>query len=46
VVNTDRILDEGTGDVYIIIGVTHPATLTGAPVDVVLDLKRITAQTA
>ena len=44
-VNTDRVVDEGTGDVFIIIGVTRPATLTGAPVDVVLDLKRISAQT-
>ena len=45
-VNTDRVVDEGTGDVFIIIGVTRPATLTGAPVDVVLDLKRISAQTS
>ena len=44
-VNTDRVVDEATGDVFIIIGVTRPATLTGAPVDVVLDLKRISAQT-
>lgn len=46
VVNTDRIKDESTGDVYIIIGVTKPPTTIGAPVDTVLDLKRISASTA
>jgi hypothetical protein len=46
VVNTDRIKDEATGDTYIIIGVTTPPTIIGAPVDLVLDLKRISAQTS
>lgn len=46
VLNTDRILDERTGDVFIIIGVTKPPTTIGAPVDTVLDLKRISASTA
>lgn len=46
VVNTDRIMDERTGDVFIIIGVTKPPTTIGAPVDTVLDLKRVTASTA
>lgn len=46
-VTTDmRILDETTGDVYIVISVTTPPTLTGAPVDTVLQLKRVTANTA
>ena len=44
-VNTDRTVDETTTNMYIIIGVTRPSTMTGAPVDVVLDLKRISAQT-
>ena len=46
VINTDRILDEGTGQVYIVISVTTPPTIIGAPVDTVLSLKRISAQTA
>lgn len=46
VVNTDRVVDEATGDKYIIIGVTTPPTIIGAPVDVILDLKRISAQTS
>lgn len=45
VVSTDRIMDERTGDVFIIIGVTKPPTTIGAPVDTVLDLKRVTAST-
>lgn len=45
IVNTDRLLDERTQDVYIIIGITKPPTIIGAPVDTRLDLKRITAQT-
>jgi hypothetical protein len=39
----DRILDESTGDVYMIISVTKPPTIIGAPVDLVLSLKRVTA---
>lgn len=45
VLNTDRIKDEQTGDVYIIISVTKPPTIIGAPVDTVLGLKRISAST-
>ncbi len=44
--NTDRIYDEATGEVYIVIGVTRPPTLIGAPTDITLDLKRVSAQTA
>jgi hypothetical protein len=43
IVNTDRVMDERTGDVYIIISVTRPPTTIGAPVDTVLGLKRISA---
>lgn len=41
--NTDRVLDERTQDVYIVISVTRPPTLTGAPVDLVCQLKRVSA---
>jgi hypothetical protein len=40
---TDRIRDETTGDVFMVISVTKPPTIIGAPVDEVLTLKRITA---
>jgi hypothetical protein len=43
VLNTDRITDESSGDVFIILGVTQPPTLTGAPVDLYLQLKRVSA---
>jgi hypothetical protein len=43
---SDRLLDERTQDTYIIIGIRKPPTIIGAPVDIVLDLKRVTAQTA
>ena len=43
VLNTDRITDEASGDVFIILGVTSPPTLTGAPVDLYLQLKRVSA---
>lgn len=46
VLNTDRIKDESTGDVYIILSVTTPPTTIGAPVDTVLQLKRVTASSA
>lgn len=46
VVNTDRILDEVRGDIYIVISVTRPPSLIGAPVDAVLGLKRISAATS
>ena len=45
VIDTDRIMDESTGDTYIIISVTTPGTIIGAPVDTLCALKRITAQT-
>lgn len=43
VLNTDRLFDESTSDTYIILGVTRPPTLFGAPVDTMLQLKRVTA---
>jgi hypothetical protein len=43
--NTDRIVDEPTGNIYMIIEVTKPPTLMGAPVDTVATLKRVTATT-
>jgi type IV secretory pathway VirB3-like protein len=41
--DTDRLLDETTGDTYIVVSVTRPPTIIGAPVDLVLSLKRISA---
>lgn len=41
--DTDRIMDERTQDVYIVISVTRPSTIIGAPADLVLSLKRISA---
>lgn len=38
-----RVLDERTQDIYIIISVTRPPTIIGAPVDLVCQLKRVTA---
>jgi hypothetical protein len=38
-----RLMDERTGDKYMVIAVTRPGTLTGAPVDIVCDLKRVSA---
>lgn len=46
ILNTDRLMDDRTGDVYIIISVTKPPTIIGAPVDTVLQLKRVTANAA
>ena len=46
VLNTDRILDQTTQDTYIIISVTKPPTIIGAPVDTVLGLKRVSANAA
>lgn len=43
VTSSDRLMDERTGDVYIIISVTRPPTIIGAPVDTILGLKRISA---
>lgn len=45
ILNTDRLMDERTGDVYIVISVTKPPTIIGAPVDTVLGLRRVTANT-
>lgn len=45
VTDSSRILDETTGDIYIVVGVTRPPTIIGAPVDLRLDLKRVSAQT-
>lgn len=39
----DRVLDESTGDIYMVITVTRPGTLTGVPVDLLATLKRVTA---
>jgi hypothetical protein len=41
--NTDRIQDDSTGDVYAVTEVTMPPTLIGIPVDTVATLKRITS---
>lgn len=43
--DTDRILDESTGQTYSVVDVTRPPTLIGAPVDTVATLKRVTANT-
>lgn len=43
VLDTDRIRDERTGDVFMVISVTTPPTIIGAPVDLVLGLKRVSA---
>ena len=36
-------MDQRTQDVYIVISVTKPPTIIGAPVDTVCQLKRISA---
>jgi hypothetical protein len=46
ILDTDRLMDERTGDKYIIISVTKPPTLIGAPVDITLGLKRVSANAA
>jgi len=46
ITDEDRLRDDRTGDVYIIIGITRPPTIIGAPVDIKLDLKRISAESA
>lgn len=40
---SDRILDENTQDIYIVISVTRPPTTIGAPVDLLVSLKRVSA---
>jgi hypothetical protein len=46
ILNTDRVLDQRTQDVYIVISVTKPGTIIGAPVDTICQLKRISANAA
>jgi hypothetical protein len=43
---TDRVLDQRTQDIYIVISVTKPGTIIGAPVDTVCQLKRVSANAA
>lgn len=45
ILTTDRVLNQVTQDIFIIISVTKPSTTIGAPVDTVCQLKRISAQT-
>lgn len=42
--NSDRIRDEATGNTFMVIEVTKPPTLMGAPVDTSAVLKRVTPQ--
>lgn|SRR5579875_2179773 len=42
---TDRVLDEWTGDTYMVIEVIKPPTIVGAPVDTRALLKRVTGST-
>jgi hypothetical protein len=46
VTDSDRLMDQSTGDTYMIISVTRPPSLIGIPVPAVLGLKRVTAQTS
>jgi hypothetical protein len=46
VTDSDQIVDERTGDKYMIISTTRPPSLIGIPVPAVLGLKRVTAQTS
>lgn len=43
--DTDRVMDEATSNVYMVIEVTKPPTLIGAPVDTTAVLKRVTNTT-
>lgn len=43
VLNTDRIRDERTRDIYIILDVTRPPDIFGPPPGLLLALKRVTA---
>ena len=43
--NSDRIRDDTNGNVYMVIEVTKPPTLMGAPVDTTAVLKRVTTTT-
>jgi hypothetical protein len=43
ILNTDRIRDRQTGDIYIVLATTRPPTTIGAPTDRVLDLKRVSS---
>lgn len=46
ILDTDQIVDERTGDKFMIISVTRPPSLIGIPMPAVLGLKRVTAQTS
>jgi hypothetical protein len=41
VLDTDRIRDHATGNLFMIMSVTRPPTIIGAPTDRVLSLKRV-----
>jgi hypothetical protein len=41
VLNTDQIVDEATGEKFIVLAVTRPPTIIGAPTDRVLNLRRV-----
>ena len=41
-----RVMDERTGDIFMVISVTRPPTIIGAPVDLEISLKRVTANSA
>lgn len=43
--NSDRVRDDANQNVYMVIEVTKPPTLMGAPVDTSAVLKRVTATT-
>jgi hypothetical protein len=43
VLDTDRIRDEFSGNLYMVVGVDTPPTLIGETSDVRLDLKRVSA---
>lgn len=41
VLDTDQILDEATGEKFMVLAVTRPPTIIGAPTDRVLVLRRV-----
>lgn len=40
---SDQVMDEATGDLYAVIDIVNPPTIIGAPVDLRLTLRRVTA---
>lgn len=46
VTTADQITDESSGSRYAIEDIVKPPTLIGAPVDIILTLRRVTAATA